>query len=179
MILRLVFIFPVFLLVYFLAIRKYKAQEIGIWGFNYWFVSLPLIVLIGGVAYLTFPADMQFQDQMGDGGVIRLMKGLVLLGFLTAAIPEEIIRTLFQSRLSAVMKNKSMAWFLVSLIWALQHIPFFAFNANGDYYSATIGALGILPLGLLWGYLNERYNTIIPSVLIHGTNLWGLQNIFI
>lgn len=169
MILRLLFIFPVFLLVYFLAIKKYKPLTIGIWSFKYWFISLPLIVLIGGVAYLGFPDGMiqEFTIQQ-----------FIFLGFLTAAIPEEIARTLFQSRLGRVIHHKGMAWFIVSFIWALQHIPLFAFKSNGDLYGATIGALGILPIGLLWGYLNERYRSIIPSVLIHGTNIWGLNNIF-
>ena len=168
----------VFYLIYFLGIRKYKARQIGIWGFKYWFVGIPLIILIGGVAYLSFPEDMQFQSELNQGGVSVLMKNFLLLGLLTAAIPEEIARTLFQSRLSIVMKNKALAWFFVSIIWALQHIPLFSFQSDGSYYGATISALGIIPIGMLWGYLNERYKSIVPSVLIHATNLWGLQNIF-
>lgn len=168
MILRFVFIFPIFLLVYYLGVEKYKLRTIGLWSFKYWFVSIPLIILIGGVTYLAFP-----------GGMIEhvTIQSMIGLGFLTAAIPEEIARTLFQSRLGKVINHKGIAWFGVSVIWALQHIPLFAFN-SGSYSGAAMGALGILPIGLLWGYLNERYKSIIPSVLIHGTNVWGLHNIF-
>lgn len=173
MVLRLLFIFPVFLLIYFLAVEKYKLREIGIWKFNYWFISLPIIILIGGVTYLAFPDGMQFRSALKDSGI----QGLIVLGFLTAAIPEEIARNLFQSRLGAVINSNSVAWFLIALIWAMQHIPLFAFK-SGNYYDATISAFAILPIGLLWGYLNQRYKSIIPSVLIHGTNLWGIQNIF-
>ena len=173
MVLRLLFIFPIFLLIYFLAIKRYKPHEIGLWNFKYWFVSLPLIILIGGVSYLTFPEELQWSSSLQKSGI----QGFIVLGFLTAAIPEEITRNLFQSRLGNVINSKSIAWFTVSLIWALEHIPFFG-ASSGDYYGATIAALGILPIGLLWGYLNQRYKSIIPSVLIHGTNLWGIQNIF-
>lgn len=174
LVLRVLFIFPVFLLVYFLGIKKYKPGEIGIWGFKYWYVSTPIIFLIGGFAYTLFPEGMQFEQHWQVSGIA----GLIVLGFFTAAIPEEIMRTLFQSRLGAVLKSKSIAWFTVALVWALQHIPTFTSGGEGDYHNATISALGILPIGLLWGYLNERYKSIVPSVIIHGINLWGLQNIF-
>lgn len=174
LLLRVIFIFPVFLLVYFLGFKKYKPREIGIWGFKYWFVSIPIIILLGGTAYLFFPDGMQFEQQWQSNGIITF----IFLGFFTAAIPEEITRTIFQSRLGVVINNKSIAWFIVSLVWAIQHIPAFVFSSEGDYYGATISALGILPIGLLWGYLNERFKSIIPSVIIHGTNLWGLHNIF-
>ncbi len=173
LIIRLLFAFPVFLLVYFFVFGKYRAKELGLWNFKYWFVSLPLIVLIGGITYLTFPEGMQFKDMLKSNGI----EAFILLGFFTAAIPEEIVRSFFQSRLAAVIDNKSIAWFVVSLVWALKHIPLFSFN-SGNYYDAIISALGIMPIGLLWGYLNERYKSIIPAVLMHGTNLWGLQNIF-
>ncbi|WP_462249673.1 CPBP family intramembrane glutamic endopeptidase [Ekhidna sp.] len=172
MVLRLLFVFPIFLLIYFLAVKRYKPYEIGIWNFKYWFIGLPLMILIGGITYLTFPEGMQFTSAYQESGI----QGYIVLGFLTAAIPEEIARNLFQSRLGKVINSKAVAWFSVSLIWALQHIPYFGYQTD-DYYAATISAIGILPIGLLWGYLNERYKSIIPSVIIHGTNLWGLQNI--
>lgn len=172
--LRILFVFPIFLLIYFLAIKKYSLKQLGILRFNHWYVCLPIILLIGGVSYLFFPDGLQFRSIVEENGYLSLFT----LGFLTAAIPEEITRSLLQSRLGIMLNNKSIAWFAASFLWALIHIPLFAFKTNEDYYSATISALGILPIGLLWGYLNERYKSIIPSVLIHGTNLWGLQNIF-
>lgn len=174
LVLRLLFVFPIFLLVYFLAIKKYTLKQLGILGFDHWYVSLPIILLIGGVSYLFFPDGLQFKAILKENGY----HSLITLGFLTAAIPEEITRSLFQSRLGIMLNNKIIAWFAASVLWAVIHIPLFTFNTNGNYYDAIISALGILPIGLLWGYLNERYKSIIPSVLIHGTNLWGLHNIF-
>lgn len=173
LVLRILFVFPVFFLIYFLAVKKYNLKQLGILNLSRWYVCLPVIVLIGGVSYLLFPERLQFEEIIQEHTYLSL----ITLGFLTAAIPEEITRNLLQSRLGRVLKNKSLGWFFSSFIWALIHIPIFSFNTD-DYYLACISALGILPLGLLWGYLNQRYRSIIPSVIIHGTNLWGLQNLF-
>ena len=35
----------------------------------------------------------------------------------------------------------------------------------------------IVPLGLLWGYLTHRTGSFLPSVVLHATNIWGLQNL--
>ncbi len=172
--LRILFVFPVFLLLYFLALKKYTLRQLGILRFNHWHISLPIILLIGGTSYLFFYDGLQFEKIVQKNGFLSLLT----LGFLTAAIPEEITRNLLQSRLGIMINHKSIAWFAASALWAIVHIPSFTFNTNGDYYNATISALGILPIGLLWGYLNERYKSIVPSVIIHGTNLWGLHNIF-
>ncbi len=172
-ILRLLLAYPIFYLIYFLAIKRYKLKALGFTRFSHWYMALPVIVLIGGVSYLFFPEGLQFEGMLEESGYLSF----VTLGFLTAAIPEEITRTLLHTRLNAVFQHQGVAWFFTSLFWALTHIPSFMAN-SGDAYGAFIGALGILPIGLLWGYLNHRFKSIIPSVLIHGTNLWGLQNIF-
>ncbi|MEO9484356.1 MAG: CPBP family intramembrane glutamic endopeptidase [Ekhidna sp.] len=171
MILRLLFGYPIFFLIYFLGIKRYSLANLG-FRLKHWYVAAPIIILIGGSTYLTFPEGLKFQDVLQHQGVMAFLT----LGLLTASIPEELTRHLFQSRLSA-LTSKSIGWFVVSLVWALTHIPSFG-SQSGDYIGATISAIGILPIGLLWGYLNQRYRSIIPSVIIHGTNLWGLQNIF-
>lgn len=173
LILRVLFVYPVFFLLYFLAVERYNLKQLGILNLSRWYIALPILVLVGGVSYLLFPEGLQFEGIVQQYGYLSL----ITLGFLTAAIPEEITRNLFQSRLGRVLKSKSLGWFISSFVWAMLHIPLFSFN-TGDYYAAIISALGILPLGLFWGYLNQRYRSIIPSVLLHGTNLWGLQNLF-
>ena len=170
-VLRLLFVFPVALLIYFIGIKKYKLRELGI-HFKNWFVALPSILIFGIVSFTLFANDLQFMDIVENYGIFAF----ITLGFFTAAIPEEIMRNLLQSRLSAISTNTA-GWIIASLIWAFRHIPSFG-SQYGDYLQATYSAIGILPLGLFWGYLNQRYKSIIPSILIHGTNLWGLQNLF-
>jgi membrane protease YdiL (CAAX protease family) len=40
-----------------------------------------------------------------------------------------------------------------------------------------MGVVDIVPLGLLWGYLMHRTRSLLPSTLLHATNIWGLQNL--
>jgi membrane protease YdiL (CAAX protease family) len=171
MILRLLFIFPIFFLIYFKLIKKYAWKDLGFRS-NLWFVLVPMILIIGGTSLLFFPDGIQFQEIINTRGVLSML----VLGFLTAAIPEELTRHLFQTRLSEVIQSNDLGWLIASIFWAAIHIP--SFSTDGAYLAAAKSAFGILPIGLFWGYLNQRFRSILPSIVIHGTNLWGLQNIF-
>lgn len=173
LILRLMFGFPIFLFLYFVVIKKYRLKELGITNVQSWYICAPLILLIGLMTFLMFPEGMQFQQVVAQSGILSLF----LLGFLTAAIPEEVTRVLLQSRLSRVSNSQTLGWFLASSIWAVLHLPIFLAGSDA-HWPAIANAVAILPIGLFWGYLNQRYKSIIPSVIIHGTNLWGLHNIF-
>ena len=173
LVLRALFVFPIFFLLYFVWYRKYSLKQLGITNSNYWYIALPIIGLIGLSTYLAYSEGLQFEKIINQNGYLSLL----LLGFLTAAIPEEVTRVLLQTRLSQHLNSKTFGWYLAGVIWAFLHLPIFAFRAD-DYSIALMNVIGILPIGLLWGYLNERYKSIIPSVLIHGTNLWGLQNLY-
>ena len=39
-----------------------------------------------------------------------------------------------------------------------------------------MGAVRIVPLGLMWGYITYRTKSLLPATLVHGLNVWGLQN---
>lgn len=168
----LLFIYPILLFIYFKILKKYKFKEIG-FSIKYFWIAIPVIICFGLISNFLLPEQVQFTDTIQKHGVLAL----ITLGFLTAAIPEEFTRMLFQTRLSRILKNKGVGWFIASSIWALAHIPIF-YNQSSSFYDAFITSIGILPIGLFWGYLTERSKSIIPSILIHGTNLWGLQNIF-
>ncbi|RKE92286.1 CPBP family intramembrane glutamic endopeptidase [Ichthyenterobacterium magnum] len=167
------FIYPVFLAFYFLRLKNYKLKEIGFGNWKCFWVAFPIIIMFAIVAFGIMPDKIQFGDIIEEKGVLSL----ITLGFLTAAIPEEFTRLLFQTRLGKVLSNRGLGWFIASFIWAMGHIFIFS-NQTQDYLGAFISAIGIFPLGLFWGYLTEKFKSMIPSVLIHGTNLWGIQNIF-
>jgi len=61
-------------------------------------------------------------------------------------------------------------------MWAALHLPH-EFGASHSLAGSLTYAISIVPLGLLWGYLTMRTQSILPSILLHGTNLWGLQNL--
>lgn len=166
------FIYPVFLIIYFFFIKKYKLRDVGIAFSKSIWVALPVIAVIGVAAWFIAPAKIQFVEFFNEHGVLQLLA----LGFLSAAIPEEVMRVLAQTRLAGYFNNKALAWFLTGLLWALIHFPNF-YHQSHDAAGAFMSALGILPIGLLWGFMTDRLRSIWPSVLVHGTNLWGFQNL--
>ncbi len=102
------------------------------------------------------------------------------LGLLVAALPEELYRFLLQSRLGALLRNPAAGWLLASFLWAFGHLPFHmkeAFLSLSGLAQGLRVSVALMPLGLLWGYLTHRSRSVLPAVLVHGTNLWGLHNV--
>ena len=170
-VLVLLFVYPLFLFGYFVFHKRYRPQQLGV-SFSMAWVALPVTAIIGITTYLVVPQRMQFREVYEQSGVLSML----FLGFLTAALPEEFIRVLTQTRLGAVFADRGLGWLAASVLWALIHIPNF-YSKSGSLYSASMSAAGIVPIGLLWGYMSERLKSIAPSVLTHGVNLWGLHNL--
>jgi membrane protease YdiL (CAAX protease family) len=170
-ILMILVIYPVALIIYFFFLKKYRPSELGLrfdWRVA---VSVILIAIIGSISFLVAPEKIRFAEFFGKMGLLQM----IVLGFFSAAIPEEFMRIILQTRLGKVLNNRALGWFITGVIWAGVHIPNF-YSQDKEMSSACIAALQILPLGLLWGYMTYRFKSIWPSVIIHGTNLWGLQN---
>jgi membrane protease YdiL (CAAX protease family) len=136
--------------------------------------------ILGGIIGITFlgiasaifaPQKMQFWAMYQEVGIL----GMLFLGFITAALSEEFVRYLMQSRMEEVWGNFAWSWLITGTLWALLHFPNF-YNQNPDINTTMTSILGIYPIGLLWGYISYRTGSILPSILIHGTNLWGLHN---
>ncbi len=88
---------------------------------------------------------------------------------------EEFLRMTLQTRIAAWTKNAALGWLLATLPWAAFHAP--AWIAGGDSLHAAFGgALRIVPLGLVWGYLTWRTGSLVPALIAHELNLFGLQN---
>jgi membrane protease YdiL (CAAX protease family) len=162
------FILPLFFCIYFFLIKKYKPFELGLDKFSVIWTALPVIALLGIISFLVIPEKILFIKVYNDYGLIQMLS----LGFLIAAVPEEFGRILAQTRISAFINSKALGWFLASLLWALTHIPNF-YSQQHDMFEASMYALKILPIGLLWGFMTHRFKSIWPAVLVHGTNLWG------
>ncbi len=171
-IMMILFIYPVFLLIYYFAIARYKPVQLGLSINKSMWISLPVIAVIAAFSFLVAPESIRFATLYESHGLLQL----ILLGFLTAALPEEFIRLLLQTRLAKVFRNNAWSWLITGLLWAAIHIP--NFHQTSNWQNATVTALAILPIGLLWGYSTHRFKSIWPSVIIHGTNLWGLHSLF-
>jgi membrane protease YdiL (CAAX protease family) len=95
---------------------------------------------------------------------------------LSAGVPEEFSRFVWQTRVGALFGNRAAGWLVATCVWAVLHGP----KVWGDTHSmpaVVLSVLNIIPLGLLWGHITHRTRSILPSILIHATNVWGLQNL--
>lgn len=150
---------------------KYRPAELGLRFNAMSWVFLPILLITMGTAYLSAPADFTLGRLLASEGLL----GALITGFITAGLSEEFVRMALQTRVGAYLRNPAVGWFFATLVWAFLHAP--NWNAKGgDLYEALMGAVRIIPLGLMWGYITHRTKSLIPATLVHGTNVWGLQN---
>jgi membrane protease YdiL (CAAX protease family) len=138
------------------------------------FAPVPVVILCFGVLAAVFsPSSITIKEAAQEAGSIW---GGLLMGFGEAALPEEFFRFVWQTRAGACLNNRAAGWLIASILWASLHLP----KEYGDSHSLAASltyVVSIIPLGLLWGYLTMRTRSILPSILLHGANLWGLQNV--
>jgi membrane protease YdiL (CAAX protease family) len=166
----IVFVFPIALAVIFLLL-KYKPKDLGI-RLHGLLIALPIIAISALTNYLVSPGSLTWDAVVAEGGGIV---GALFTGLITAGLAEEFFRVIGQTRLGSLMRNNGMGWFITTVIWALMHAPKW-YGDGGDLTEALLGSIRIIPLGLMWGYLTYRTKSILPSTLVHGMNVWGLQN---
>jgi len=130
-----------------------------------------VLLVTAATAYLAAPEDFTLGSLLASEGVV----GALVTGVITAGLSEEFVRMVLQTRLGAYLRNPAIGWFIATLIWAFLHSPKW-YADGGDLYEALMGAVRIVPLGLMWGYITHRTKSLLPATLVHGFNVWGLQN---
>lgn len=169
----MLFTFPIALALIYLFVYKYKFKELGI-NLNYWYLPLLLHPLWGTITLLFAPEVSHWREGYQEYGII----GFIVTGVLGAALAEEFSRMLIQTRLAFLSKNMGVGVFVSSVIWSAMHIPV-GYSQDPQHFTlitALMGVIYLVPLGLFWGYLTHRTQSLLPAVLMHGFNLWGLQN---
>ncbi len=155
----------------FLLVRRYRPRDLGLAASGVQ-AAAPVIAVFG-LASLATPATITWKAIVEDAG--GSMTG-VLLTALLAAVPEEFFRFVWQTRAGAVLRNRATGWLVASVLWAMLHGPK-DWDESHSLVSTVMGVINIIPLGLLWGYLTHRARSFVPSILLHATNVWGLQNL--
>ncbi len=166
----LAIIFPIALPLVLLC-WKYRPAELGLRFNAMSWVFLPVLLITMGTAYLSAPADFTMGRLLASEGML----GALVTGFITAGLSEEFVRMALQTRVGAYLSNPAVGWFFATLVWAFLHAPNW-YAQGGDLYEALMGAVRIIPLGLMWGYITHRTKSLLPATLVHGMNVWGLQN---
>ena len=169
----ILFAFPVVLALLYVFWFRYKPRELGV-NSNYWWLVMVLHALVGGVAMLVAADKSHWQEGWVELGAI----GMLTTGVLGAALSEEFVRMLLQTRLGKLLGNFGWGFVLATLLWAVMHVPVaMRNNPDKELPEMMLASLSVMPMGFLWGYLTHRTKSLVPAVLLHGFNLWGLQNL--
>jgi membrane protease YdiL (CAAX protease family) len=165
----LVFLFQIAAVAYLLGSR-YRLGELGLRPAG---VLVPAFVLplVAGAAVAVDPGGVTLPMILREMGWL----GLVSFALFGEPLVEEFLRLWMQTRAGALLSNPAAGWFLAAWPWALLHVPVWYANSH-DLGGAVAGAVRIVPIGLLWGFVTHRTRSLIPSLLLHGFNVWGLQN---
>ncbi|MBL8803493.1 MAG: CPBP family intramembrane metalloprotease [Planctomycetes bacterium] len=155
-----------------LVIRSYRAPALGL----RWTGVRAALACVAVVAVTALSVDLD-DAPIVKGARAGAWTELALLVALPSlqVFAEEVLRLTLQTRIAALTKNAALGWLLATLPWALLHIP--KWIDNGDPLEGALGgALRIVPIGLMWGFLTWRTGSIVPALLAHQLNVFGLQN---
>jgi membrane protease YdiL (CAAX protease family) len=156
----------------FLLARRYRLADLGLrfTGLQ----AAPLVIAAFALsATLLSPTTTTWKAIIQESGGSTWA---VIETALLAAVPEEFFRFVWQTRIGAWLKQPATAWLVASVAWSLLHGPK-DWDETHDRGATVMGMINIVPLGLFWGYLTHRTRSILPSVVLHATNVWGLQNL--
>jgi membrane protease YdiL (CAAX protease family) len=166
----ILFTFPIALAILLLFL-KYKPADLGI-RFNGLILVIPIVLISVLVNRFVCPQSLTYDAIIAEtGGILPALA----TGIITAGLSEEFFKMVGQTRLGAYLQNFGLAWFITVVIWAFMHAPKW-YSEDLDMTEAILGSIRIIPIGLMWSYMTHRTKSILPSVLVHGTNFWGLQN---
>ncbi len=162
--------FPIALAIMLLFL-KYKPTDLGC-RLNGLLLVIPIILISALVNRLVSPQSLTYDALAAENGGIL---GTLFVGIVTAGLSEEFFKMVGQTRLGAYVNNFGLGWFITVVIWAGMHAPKW-YSEDRDMTEAILGCIRIIPIGLMWSYLTRRTKSMLPSVIVHGTNFWGLQN---
>lgn len=166
------FAYPIVLALVCLFVFRYRPSQLGI-NAHYWYLPLLLHLLIGGITLVVAPGKPHWRATFAQMGFANTL----FTGIVCAALSEEFLRMLLQTRLGAAFRNKGLGFFFATFVWAALHLPVTAQGSPQAFRHLLLGGMWtIMPIGFLWGYLTHRTKSLLPAVLLHGLNLWGLQN---
>lgn len=166
----ILFMFPIALAI-IMFLLKYKPTDLG-FRLNGLILIIPIILISALVNRTMSPQSLTYDVLVAETGGIL---GALFTGIITAGLSEEFFKVVGQTRLGAYMKNFGLGWFITVFIWAFMHAPKW-YSEDLNMTEAILGSIRIIPIGLMWSYLTHRTKSILPSVIVHGTNFWGLQN---
>lgn len=156
---------------FWLVARGYRAGALG----ARWTAARAGLACVAVVAAVALLVDAEGAPVVKVAQAGASAELALLLTTAPQVIAEEFLRMTLQTRIAAVTRNAALGWLLATLPWAALHVP--AWIAGGDSLLAAFGgALRIVPIGLVWGFLTWRTGSLVPALIAHELNIFGLQN---
>ena len=161
------FIFPTL----FLFSRRYGLADLGV-RFRGIAAALPVLAIFAGITLAFSRHSITWSGALAEAGSPLALVPTAI----SACVPEEFFRFAWQTRIGAWMKKLAAGWLIASIAWAMLHAPV-DYSQSHSVLDAMLSVGDIVPLGLPWGYLTHRTGSFLRSMLLHGLNFWGLQNL--
>ena len=155
------------------VVLKWTRQSLGSIGITR--KNLNKNLALGFLLSAAFIAIIAFLAPSIGGGFTQFSvpMALSLVSFAIIGFGEEtIFRGYIQTRLTAQIGTVT-GIIIVAIIYAIFQFPVGYFCYNGDITSAVYYALWRLSSGLVFGYVFQRSQNIIPSSIFHTLLVWG------
>ncbi len=137
--------------------------------------AVPLGLAISLVMQLFFSANAAaFRELITSGRALYLLPLALALLLLTVGVTEEVFfRGVLQTRLTELAGSKVVAILIVSVLFALYHLPYAYLNPNwpssGDLGAALQAAMfnGVLGGVIIGGVYALAKHNLIAAILVH------------
>ncbi len=122
--------------------------SIAIWG---------LAGIVSELAALAFPGQAEFLQNLLNGA----LGGNAVIGMITGAVLAPIME---EVAMRGIILQRSKRAFGVIGCMIICAVMFGIFHMN------LIQGLYVLPMGLFWGFVGYKYNSVVPCIICHVVN---------
>ena len=138
------------------------------WYFISFIIFPGIAILTISIAMITNTIDFtQFEMQ----GFVTTILTWFIYNFFRTILEEIAWRGFLQERLILLKVNDWMVYFIISMVWALWHIPYYLFFYEGNGLELIISSFVLLfSWSILYAEIYRISRTIWPCVLLHATS---------
>ncbi len=116
--------------------------------------------------------------QVGDPEELRKRVWLVVLAIVVAAVAEEIVWRGLVTALLAESLGSRRAWVWAAVLYSVAHLPTAFVMSDPNAGPNPLVPLAALGAGLVWGWMAQRYERLLPGIFSHVLFDWTVVMMF-
>jgi hypothetical protein len=116
--------------------------------------------------------------QVGDPDELKKHVTGVVIAIVIAAIAEEIVWRGLVTSLLAETVGSRRAWIWSAVLYAVAHLPTAFAMRDPDAGPNPLVPLAALGAGLVWGWMAQRYERLLPGIFSHVLFDWTVVMMF-